>query len=454
MQKMTDKQPIVRKSFWKRKAFLFVAIPMSIAMIVFVYFAAVQFQAARRFKAEVERIRLANLPIDADSQNDWFIANTSREHSDAWAEIILLGSVVTDESDVMENLPYIGTAELPLSIDPDQPWANKPMVAQWLEMTKPLIEKIHAVSGSKAPTWQPLRFEGVMTLLEPIQSSRNIARILQVEIEHALYVGDSERAMRGLRSLDGLVYAFDWKICLVTDLVTTALRGIHFSMIQRSLGLDIWTAEQLVELSAQITEKQDVSDRWRTVIAGERGLMFDEVLTHGVWIEDGLPGGIKFFFSIPSVRQRLLFAYSQVEPIADQGIESLAKNAETFEKQFFVDTAGRFSIDDIGVNLFFPAIQAYASALVRDEDSRRLTLTAIAIKRYQLANGQFPERLKQLKDVGLKPSDWTTVPGNEFGYDKEGPAYLWCYWFREPKVMPQERPESEENGMQQLVTIR
>jgi len=451
---MITEQPVLPKSFWKRRPFLLVAIPMSLAMLALLYFAGVQFQAARRVKAEVRRIRLANLPIDAQSQSEWFMANTSREHSDAWAELLMLGNVSTSEREVVERLPYVGNAAISEAIDPDQPWADESVVAQWLEMINPLIDKMHAVSGSKEPTWQPLTFEGVATLLEPIQNSRSLGRIIQVEIEHALYVGDSDRAMRGLQSLDGLAYAFDWRICLVTDLVAVALRGIHFSMIQRSLSLDIWTEEQLAELLSQVAERHDLAKRWRTTIAGERGLMFDEVTNQFARVDDSGFGGMAFLFSIPSVRERLLIAYSEMEPIADQGIDHLAKNSELLEIRWALDSASRFSIEKIGVGMLLPAIQAYAAAMVRNEDSRRFTLTAIAIKRYQSAKGQFPERLTQLKDVGFNASDWTTVGGNEFGYEKGDQAYLWSYSFRDTKVMPQQRPELDDDGMQQLVTIR
>lgn len=240
----------------------------------------------------------------------------------------------------------------------------------------------------------------------------------------------------------------------MTDLVAVALKGIHFSMIQRSLSLDIWTEEQLTELLSQVAESQDLAKRWRATIAGERGLMFDEVTNHFARVDDSGFGGMAFLFSIPSVRERLLIAYSEMEPIADQGIDHLAKNSELLGNRWSLDYANRFSIERIGVGMLLPAIEAYATALVRNEDSRRFTLTSIAIKRYQLAKGQFPERLTLLKDVGFNASDWTTVGGNEFGYEKGDQAYLWSYSFRDTKVISPQRPELDDDGMQQLVTIR
>lgn len=452
---MTITQPMIRKSFWKRKAFLFVAIPLSIAAIVLVYFATVQIRSAARIDAEVQRLRAANVPIDSESQAAWFVANTSQEHSDAWAEILMMSSAGSNHPELFEKMPYIGGATPSATIEPSQPWENEPIVAKWLEMMRPVIDKVRTISDSKEATWQPITFDGFETLLEPIQQSRTIARTLQVDVEHALYVRDSERAMSGLRSLDGLVYAFDWRICLVADLVTSALRGSHFAMIQRSMNVDIWNDEQLLELTSQVSVMQDVSKRWRDVISGERALSFGELVTNGgKRIADDGQRGMAMVFSIPSVRERLLFAYSKMASVGDQGIDSLAMNAAELNDEFFGVQRRGFAVDDIGLHLLFPAIEAYAAAVIRNEDSRRLTLTAIAIKRYQLAKGAFPERLAQLKEVGLKPADWTTVGGDVFGYDKNEVAYLWSYSFREPKVMPVERPEAQEDGMTQLVTIR
>lgn len=450
---MTKSQPSIRKSFWKRKPFLFVAVPLSIAMLVVLYYAGMQYQASRRVAAEVQRIRLSNLPVDSETQSQWFLANSSKEHSDAWAEILMLGAAVANEREVLDNLPYIGNADIPPVIDPGNPWPNEPVVAQWLEVTKPLIDKIHSVGRLKKPTWQPLDFQGFMTLLEPIQNSRNLARILQVEVEHALYVGDAERAMRGLQSLDGIAHAFDWNICLVTDLVGIALRGVHFSMIQRSLSLDIWTDEQLAELSSQVAQRQDVNERWRATIAGERGLMLDAVTNQGPGFGESV-GGMGFLFSIPSVQESLLTVYSRIESAADQGIDELAKNAKEIEKHPPFTDDDRFSIEGLGARMIVPAVQAFADAVIRNEDMRRFTSTAIGIKRFQLANGQFPASLDQLKAIGMNPSDWMTVGGKVFGYTSGDVAYVWSYSFRDPQTIAPEKPEEDENGMEQIVTIR
>ena len=423
-------------------------------MMVFVYYAAAQYQASRRVAAEVQRIRAANLPIDAETQNQWFTANTSREHSDAWAEILMLGNVSASGPEVMEKLPYLGNAALPPSIDPDQPWPDEPVVAQWLEMTKPLIDKIHSVTRSKQPTWQPLAFEGVVTLLEPVQHSRNIGRILQLEIEHALYVGDGDRAMRGLQSLDGLAYAFDWNVCLVTDLVGIALRGIHFKMIQRSLSLDIWTDVQLAELSSQLAPRVDLAKRWRATIAGERGFMFDEIANQGARVNESDLGSFSLIFSIPSVQESLLAAYSQMETVADQGFEKLETNAQELESRLADVRRSGFSIENIGVRMLLPAVNAFATAVIRSEDTRRFTLTAVGIKRYQKGQGKFPDRLEQLKNIGFGATDWTTVGGKPFGYSNSESVQLWSYSFRDMNVIEQAPPKSDDDNMQQIVTIR
>src|SRR5690606_37668842 len=143
-----------------------------------------------------------------------------------------------------------------------------------LERNRPVIAQIHAATKHPAPVWMPIEFHGFMTLLEELQNSRSIQRLMQLETEHAIYHRDAERAMAGLESMQGVAAAFDWPICMVADLVHIALRGSHRSMVRRSLAVDLWDEDQLRHLADQLGPPQDVRQRWFDVVAGERGMMW------------------------------------------------------------------------------------------------------------------------------------------------------------------------------------
>jgi hypothetical protein len=255
--------------------------------------------------------------------------------------------------------------------------------------------------------------------------------LLQVEVEHSLYVGDSQRALDGLAAMKITTEAGDQEICLVSELVDIALRGIHHMMIKRSMGRDIWTEDDLMALLDQTQPSGEIAQRWRRVIGGERAMLASAVLqghnAQAVLGMDGHPAA--FFLTWPSSREAILSVYREFETIGDDGIEGLVPRAKRFEEGLAARTRGGatfFSLVPGLMTMIMPATQAFAVAMQRDEDTRRLTRTAVGVKLYQIRNGRWPERLSQLKEVGLTAADWNTVSAGPLGYDVvDDQAFVW-----------------------------
>jgi hypothetical protein len=73
-------------------------------------------------------------------------------------------------------------------------------------------------------------------------------------------------------------------------------------------------------------------------------------------------------------------------------------------------------------------VASVAAAYERDEIDRRLTRTALGIKRYRVSEGRWPARLSDLAAVGLEPKDWTALQAGPFPYKIEGEdVVLWSY---------------------------
>ena len=69
-----------------------------------------------------------------------------------------------------------------------------------------------------------------------------------------------------------------------------------------------------------------------------------------------------------------------------------------------------------------------AAAYERDELDRRLTRTALGVKRYRVSEGRWPVRLSDLAAAGLEPKDWTALQAGPLGYQVEGEAaVVWAY---------------------------
>jgi hypothetical protein len=78
--------------------------------------------------------------------------------------------------------------------------------------------------------------------------------------------------------------------------------------------------------------------------------------------------------------------------------------------------------------MLYPAVNAAAATYARNERETRWTLTAVAIKEFQLQRQRWPDSLDELTSVGLSASDWMATDSDAFGYqisDDDGEAILW-----------------------------
>ena len=211
----------VTKPSWKRGPVLLASIPIILVTIAVAAVVVAEMSASARLNAEISRIRDSGAPVDDDSIREWFLERTSQAGTRDWAEVlqlveprVLIGGVDRD------GLPYVGrNGSLWDEIPPEGEWTQEPRVAEYLKLYRPVLEKIQDTTEHPSPVWQPIRFEGFMTRLPEIQASRNVARLLQLDIEHAVYLGDQDRATQSLASLRRVSEAFDWQLCLVADLV-------------------------------------------------------------------------------------------------------------------------------------------------------------------------------------------------------------------------------------------
>ena len=107
--------------------------------------------------------------------------------------------------------------------------------------------------------------------------------------------------------------------------------------------------------------------------------------------------------------------------------------------------------------MLIPAVAAYANAFERSERSRRMVLTALGVKRFQLANGRWPEQLQELSQVGLSPEDWTLPGIGPLGYAIEPDGKTACVWAIGEKdrmegryVVPSQCPDYAEDELEKV----
>ncbi len=101
------------------------------------------------------------------------------------------------------------------------------------------------------------------------------------------------------------------------------------------------------------------------------------------------------------------------------GFAELAAFAKRTEAELIKVKSNTLNFDasHLVLQTLTPALGAYVGALERQENARRLTLTAIGIKQFQLKQQRWPTSLGELDQVELGPADWTLLKHGSLGYE-------------------------------------
>ncbi len=390
-------------------------------LIAFTVFAAWigirELRAAREYEQLIEPFRQAGTPVGDAWLDRTFRERTSTDGAAAWSKILLLTSSIWDANS--DKLPIVGSAELPEVIDSTHPWPENEPVADFLAEIRPIIDLIHASGDRTQPVWQPLAFDGMATLLEELQQSRSVVRLLQLDAEHALYNNDAPRAMAAIRSMLATAQAFDWKVFLVGEYVNSALRSVHSTTIQRSLAANRWNVQQIEELMSPLATPLPIAERWRSSLLSEQAMVCS-VLENS---SDSLPSEFSLF-GFPSAKLHLMKLYAELQILPATSGFQLRRHALAYESRFASkDTR---SVEGVLAGIFLPAIENYAAILERLEHERRITLTALGVKRFQLEHQRWPNELSDLATIGLTTDDWTLPEIGRIGYAvEEDTAFVW-----------------------------
>jgi hypothetical protein len=224
--------------------------------------------------------------------------------------------------------------------------------------------------------------------------------------------------------------AFEWDFCMVADLVGIALRSIHRDAIRQSLAETDWEPAQLDQLLAQVQQPRDVATHWHRTCAGERAMTL-ACLQGSREDLDGMrprnaPRYPPSLLLVPSGNEKYLDRMATFQQLGEQGVLGLAARAQDLENEISRNDVRRW--DELLTGLFLPAVAAFAAAYEREELDRRLTRTALGVKRYRVSEGRWPARLSELAAVGLAAQDWTALQAGPFGYRSEGEsAIVWAY---------------------------
>lgn len=403
-------------------------------------------------RTELQRAVENGQPIDDASMSDWFRAQTHAEGSEAWRNVIDLADAGLKAFPKADELPIVGQAELPMHLQPGVAWPEEPLVAEFLELNRSLIEAIDQSSQYPTPIWLPIEFQGADTPLPELQSAREIARVLQLEFFHAVYHQDNERAKRAVKLLKTNADAFDWNTFVMTDILHDALEGIYLRVIAKSMEYSLWNKQELRSLIDETRLADDFVNSWKTVMAGERYTFLRH--SNAGQLSPGSPKVPLQLMKLPQTQLKILEVVRAAQEVEGGELEGFLGKLHQFDQEIQNEMQSMpYHPGNIALSILMPACGAYADFKERTEDTRRFMRTGLAIKLYQLENGRWPSDLTQLKSVGAAVDDWTTLQSGVFGYVvEEDYAWLWTYsWQDRPPSIPATRPEADSEKSAGLV---
>ncbi|QDV27486.1 hypothetical protein [Aureliella helgolandensis] len=403
---------------------LWLAIPLVMILVAACWFAWREWNAAQQFDRALAQLRSEHRVVDNASAEADLRARTHTEGTAAWNRISYRCSNSWTGS-LTDRLPHLGNAPQLYPLNAESDWDEASQAGEYLTWMAPLIDEIDAASSYPTPVWQPILFDGFSTLLEPLQNSRQIARLLALETEYAIYTSDTKRALRGLRLMKLTADAYDWNNFLVGKLINIALHGMQEQMIRRSLQADIWSLEELVELRSLIAPAEDIQQIWPQLVDSERAMsveyLADRQRTNGRW------AGMSWLSQIPSIRQEYWRMTERWSTLGSEGLAGLVQRSHQMEDDFAAEARSDVLSNPIYA-LLGPAYSSIATAFQRQEDTRRLTLTALGIKQFQMTEKRWPENLSELEAVGLSPTETSTLTEGPFGFEvADDKAYVWSY---------------------------
>lgn len=447
--------------------------PIVFLAALFAFGLSMELRAASQVKTQLAMLNSQGLYASNHEVTVAADQRTSRENAARWQDVLLAASQL--ESRFYPLRMSVGDLQNEL-VSPDETWEVGPVLTKYAQQGQPTILLIEDLLNDPQPFWRPIRFEGFSTLLDTIQNSRLIQRLLTVEFRVAVHDGDHQRAMRVLRLMVGVSNAFDWDVVLIGRYVQFANIAQHRQLIQQSLTVGFWNqSEHLSELRDQLAEQENLDEHWQRINDAESSMMLTEIF--GDLTNDSSPGilsrpaGLIFPFGLsPIVKQELLSELPSRSFGLGVGTNRHVRQVANAEKSWNQQRInGRpeeshssslvaIPFGNLGflVDVFRHSQTQHASANIRFEFDRRITLTAVAIKQFQLQENRWPEKLSELTAVGLSASQWSVEPGIPIGYrisDDNQSITLWAAVDREGAVVVPDAPVVERGTGQYIWNV-
>jgi len=341
------------------------------------------------------------------------------------------------------------TNGFPVSPQPQTPAQDVLLALSKYDST---IEELRA--ASKLPYSRfPLNYDGMPAaiLLPHLAQLKRCAQVLELRAVAELQNGESEKALADVKLSLRLIDSVRTEMFLISHLVRIAVMEITIQPIYEGLAEHKWSDAQLMELDSELAKLNFLAD-YQFAIRGERALEIANIEFFRHPTSDPQFKRPRLYFVAPLLYLFQEMSYEGNDENAQIGFQMLALSfgpsgwidqnelrIARFETKWYLpivdenkETISPAKIPDSGTalgreiqhrtpenvleTLLIPALGGAARKCAYAQCSVDLARVAIALERYHLANGNYPESLAALAPQFLEKIPHDVINGEPLHY--------------------------------------
>lgn len=324
---------------------------------------------------KLSQLRGAGLPTNGAELDAFYsIPDGTDDTTDLW--VSALEAANTEEiHQSAKTLPFVGSGSEPVD---GEEWVDLAAARTFLAERKQVIAAIHTAAEAGGMARFPDDYsDGVTAAIENTQTARTVTRLLTLDAHVSLRDGNDERVLRDLIAEFALSDATSNQPIIISHLVRIAIHSIAISDAQRFISECQWNDIQLAELQHAFAAAE-IKNETQLALHGERVI--------GLSVCDEVPLSALHQTSKLEILQfyaNLINAFENSWPEILQEVGNIGGEVQMGESD---------SIVKLPYQTVNEAIQTSARATAL----QRCGITAIAVQRYRLLNGNFPDSLTEV----------------------------------------------------------
>jgi hypothetical protein len=351
-------------------------------------------------------------------------------------------------SDLKPLQEYYRTLAATTNLFPVSPQPQSPAADVLLALGKfnATVEELREV-GKLPESRFPLEYDAdcpTAVLLPHLAALRNTSQLLQLRAIAELQNGESQKALDDVRLSLRLADSVRSEPTLISHLVRIAILKIALQPVYEGLAAQRWSDAQLVELEALLARQNYLAD-YQTAMRGEMVFFqigciqylrrHPEQLLNLSGPDDGkalassaiimrlVPSGWFYQNQYRCVRMTKEFLLSVVDLKQETVSPGLAHESD---RRLMAETR-QASPYNILERMLMPALGRAVKNFAYAQSSVDLARTAIALERYRLAHGEYPESLDALAPQFIAKVPHDVIGGQPLKYRREANGLFTLY---------------------------